>query len=208
MLRVYPHWSSASTLAKDPIDLYCAKHTKRQTVTFAMTLKNRFQERQRYRCRWSSVCVHSSTAWPSVTAMSLSLTNSHFTMNLFMACWQWVAINGYFHNSRQQECIQVGWYHPLVTVWGVSWTEIPRTETPYPLERPPSLDRDSPYREPPRQRHPLDRDPPGQRPPPDIDPTETPPLDREPPPRTETETPPCGQTPLKTLPSSNFVCGR
>ena len=42
-VRVYPHRASASTLSKDPIDLYCAKHTKLQTVTLAMTLENRFK---------------------------------------------------------------------------------------------------------------------------------------------------------------------
>ena len=94
----------------------------------------------------------------------------------------------------EQECIPVGCVPPaLHHTGGVSLDRNPQTETPLWTEtllgqRPPP-DKDL-----------LDRDPP-----PDRDPSlrgQRPPLDRDPPPITES------QTGVKTLPSSNFVCGR
>ena len=102
-------------------------------------------------------------------------------------------------NSFRQECIPVGCvqparYHTEVSMTETSRQRHPWTENPPPhLDRDPSphldrdpLNRDPPYRDPPRQR-PLDRDPPEwesprQRPPPH--------LDRDPP----------GQRPLRQRP--------
>ena len=116
----------------------------------------------------------------------------------------------YFKKSNNKNAFQYDACRPLVTIRGVSLTDPPGQRPPLwrdpPLERPP-LWRDPPSGETPwwTETPTLDRTPPRTEPPlwTETPLTETPPGQRPttPPPRDR-------QTPLKTLPSRNFICGR